>query len=146
MTYKDFSGANQPWTKRLRDWFDYEFLGLFRYWWWSVIKDFPRQIRNRLQRSRRGWADDDLWDMDMHLGRIIFEMTEALSKHHCGYPTALKNEKAWKKILKEISDGFKANYYLIRDINVTRTHCKKTQQKLQKSFRLFAKYFNHLWD
>ena len=38
------------------------------------------------QRARRGWSDNDLWDMDSHLARILATALPEFQRRNIGHP------------------------------------------------------------
>ena len=38
------------------------------------------------QRARRGWSDDDLWDLDAHIARILATALPEFQRRNIGHP------------------------------------------------------------
>ncbi len=74
----------------------------FDYWRRRTFKYF-------FQRGRRGWADNDVWNLDSYLAKVIYESLDNLANNLSGHPLNYTNE-LWEKKLKEVSQAFK-DYY-----------------------------------
>ena len=74
-----------------------------------MIKDLLRKIKFHYQRGKRGWADQDCWNIDLFLMEVLPPMLKHLAKNHCGCPTEFFQEGkknpcgVWEKKLKEIA-------------------------------------------
>jgi len=109
---------------------------------WYRIEDSWLNTIAFFQRGRRGYAKCDVWNFDYYLSKVITGGLKLLRKNHSGYPLGLTDEK-WNSILDEMIEGFEA-----------RNNCESYEEflsievdkKLNKSFELFAKYFQNLWD
>lgn len=55
------------------------------------------------QRSVRGWAVRDCWELGPHLLQILPEMLRYLEKYHCGYPADMTDEE-WTQWLRKMAD------------------------------------------
>jgi hypothetical protein len=109
-----------------------------------------RKIRNFIQRGIRGWANEDTWDFDIYLAKIISEGITYLKKNKSGIPCDLAekydDEKALKerdKRLDKIIDAFK--FHLIW-VELNRSLTKEEYKKYQEGLKLFIKYMGDLWD
>lgn len=78
---------------------------------WECLKDSRRVVRYSWQRARRGWADCDVWNVDVWFCAVAPEMLRHLANNHQGYPTTFadvagsdddKSER-WEKVLKQIA-------------------------------------------
>ena len=67
-----------------------------------------RAIRYRWQRSQRGWADCDVWNLDTYLARVIAGSVTRLRLHHHGYPSSLGDDgdEQWSVILERIASAY----------------------------------------
>ena len=112
------------------------------------MKQIIRNIKWKIQRARRGYADCDLWEFDEYLAQIIKEGCFILAEQKGSYPSkdGMTLEK-WKQILLDMSFGF-GSYLEMR----TGAYCtdKKEFKELTKDFekakKLFITYFPNLWD
>lgn len=116
------------------------------------IKNLIREIKYFIQRGKRGYSDEDIWNLDSYLMEWLPKALRQLAEHHIGYPTGL-SEKKWISILNKMADGFDAervNDNLYFDGKITVDECIKGEKiankKLQNSLKLFVKYFRNLWD
>jgi hypothetical protein len=57
------------------------------YCWWNWIEERPRAIKRFFQRGWRGWADEDTWNFDLYLARVIAEGVRHHKKYQCGIPS-----------------------------------------------------------
>ena len=125
-----------------------------------------RQIKSFIQRGRRGWADEDVWDFDDYLCDIIVDGIKLLKKANHGCPSDLydasntNNECAqWESILEEIIQGFIATKEIkgMECIKWVKTEkgltreldeelLKHLTKKHERGMELFSKYFMNLWD
>lgn len=106
----------------------------------DVPHDIYRKIKRGWQRAYRGWADEDTWNLDGYLASVIKESVTFLKSHHYGYPTDL-SEKEWDDILSDIIYTFdridaqnKLNFIFI------------DQERVERGWTYFKKYFRNLWD
>lgn len=140
------------------------FINLFNYFLWR-LPDLPRDIYSKIywfiQRGKRGYSDNDVWNFYSYLANVISEGTEQLRKEAHGHPIGLTPKK-WDKILKQISEGFSLTHqcytelesYLNNEKTIKKLRRKnkdlyptKTEvKKVDKAFKLFQKYFCNLWD
>ncbi len=96
---------------------------------WRIVRlpgDIRRNIRDFIQRGRRGWADSDTWSFEHYLSKIIVEGVKYLKEINHTLPTweegktELECKNEWDIILntiintfqvaKEVSEGY--SYYL----------------------------------
>jgi len=126
-----------------------------------------RRIKYFIQRGRRGYSDEDLWDFDSYLSSMIAPALRHLAKKSFGCPSDLydkdkKNDEChrWKEILEEMAQGFDAVrslkgtgilHYEKQDngalkITVDENRQKNLSDKFNKGMQLFSQYFLGLWD
>ena len=58
------------------------------------------------QRMRRGWSDQDVWNLDAHLASVIAAGIERLREVNFGAPDPLSLDE-WREVLESISHGFR---------------------------------------
>ena len=99
----------------------------------------------------------DTWNMDTTLAMIIHPMLVQLRETTHGYPSNL-TEQEWNEILDEMiwAFGHKAKEMDAGDMcadkcsNFGDPVCKacltETQERMNKAFALFGKYYENLWD
>lgn len=112
---------------------------------WNRVTDIPNEIKWFFQRGMRGYADCDTWSLDYYISKWLPKALKDLSDRKIGHPGMIKDLKTWRKILKEMAAGFQADYdseenYLSRKKELA------AQKKLEKSLKLFSKYYKNLWD
>jgi len=126
------------------------------------IISIPNKIKYFIQRGVRGFSDGDVWGFDIFLSNVIVGGIKQLRKDLHGHPSDLTFKK-WKKILKQIEDGFELikkydfislNYY-IKNEKLYKKFRKKFKEsiptkleikKMDKSFDLLKEHYSDLWD
>jgi len=98
-----------------------------------------RRLSRFIQRGRRGWANEDTWNLDSYLSGVIASSIEHLRDHGNGYPADLA-EEGWKDVLTRISAGFRAN---AEPANV---ESPVANRDLDEAFNLLRRWFPCLWD
>lgn len=53
---------------------------------WKIFKDLWHGLKNRIKRSRCGYAWIDLWNLDSYLGTMVPNALEELAERSCGWP------------------------------------------------------------
>lgn len=96
----------------------------------------PRQVLWATQRAERGFDDTELWNLDMTIAEFIAPRLKAYASCIQGVPNGL-SEDEWEKMLALMVHAFEQ--YTTADF------LSKTM-KGQKGFKLFRKYFSHLWS
>jgi len=129
----------------------------------NVIWIFQRIIR------KHHTADIDLWNLDLYISKIFLPKLEAFRNQQLHVsPTA--DMETWLNILDEIIYSFRWNiytsfesnpkkelnfylkYFVEEDPNLKFNHeinstlAIKANNRAQKGFELFGKYFDCLWD
>lgn len=110
-----------------------------------------RQIKNFIQRGKKGWCPEDTWNLDNYLSRVIAESVDYLNKNKHGYPHRLTDKK-WSKILKDISEGmlaverFDDNFDYDQSFEKYKSEYDKAYKKRKEALKLLTTYFNNLWD
>ena len=126
-----------------------------------------RKIKWFLQRGRRGWADCDLWSLDMYLSGWMPHAMRRLIKIKHAVPTEIimqfekpdesgdfskeAIEKAlarWSDILEQIAIGFEAaNTITNLDCNwKDDAEYERLKQLKQTGLTLFVEHYDSLWD
>lgn len=59
-----------------------------------------------IERARKGYAQQDLWDFDSYLTVMFSKAFEELALNHYGYPHGMTDEE-WTDILHEIASCFR---------------------------------------
>lgn len=81
------------------------------------------------------------WGGETTLALLIIDITNKLSQETHSNPSHLTPRK-WKKILKDIGDGFKLYFKFADDWKWGRSEKKK----YEKAWDLLREYFGDLWD
>jgi len=70
----------------------------------SLLRCYDR-IEARWQRSRRGWADEDLWDFDGYLSRVIVDAVRHLAEFSFGWDQRRwPSHEDWVAELRRLAD------------------------------------------
>ncbi len=79
--------------------------------------DIRRNIRDFIQRGRRGWADSDTWGFCDYLSNVILGGLKHLKKHKHGTPVTINpktkeydyDEKRWDEIMNKMIYTFETS-------------------------------------
>jgi hypothetical protein len=74
--------------------------------WWLVEKHLERH-RSLRQRRVRGWTDDDLWNLDIHLCRHLGSMLAAQVEEIRNHPPELEHDE-WCAQVRRAGDALMA--------------------------------------
>ena len=117
-----------------------------------VIRDFYWRLLKRRQRFIRGYACDDVWNINTWFIETLEPMLRHLQKNHCGFPGEYTDEEWTTRIgkmadllhhmdewnvIKELYDG---DYMKMKEIYETMDKNKN------EFFEMFSKDFYALWD
>jgi len=109
------------------------------YIWWNWLELRPLKIKSFFQRGYRGWADEDTWDFDYYLAKVIINGLKHLKKYSNGIePTP--------EILDKIIEGFDCAILLVDEPGLDHQEKIFAEQIKNEGFDLFKKYFNYIWD
>lgn len=114
-------------------------------WWLKAngVRVKVRQVRRFVQRGRRGWADEDVWNLNLHLAGVIAGSVEALrTTGHC-HPHELTEEE-WDDILQRIALGFRA-FAVIYEDRAPELH-EERLTSLKEASQLLERWLPHLDD
>lgn len=133
---------------------------------WLTIKYLPTRIRKKFyticrgiksfyQRGKRGYADCDVWNLDMYLVKVMSGAINRLAETTHSYPNGYEEYEDWIKDLKDIAE-------LITKLNVDdNIHWDLEGSQLRKAydeameehdlaaevvFDWMKEHFNNLWD
>ena len=119
---------------------------------WVFFTELYKEIKAFFQRGLRGYADCDLWSLGWYLMDWLPKALRQFSRDTMSYPNDLTPKK-WTKILNEMADGFEApdkceEIYFSGEIKPEDhlENVKVANKQLQRSLKLFTKYFTDLWD
>ena len=121
-----------------------------------------RKIGRVIHRAKYGWNDEDVWDFDNYLAKIIIGGLTRLKKdcHSCPNEFFHENEedecKKWKDVLDLIILGFEAHLkitnmeyfkkYAYGKFYKDEEELKRLENQFDEGMNLFKKYFKHLWN
>lgn len=145
------------------------------YWksmWEGVCECSPHKVirwfKLYCEFQRKGYSEADTYSLDNCLGNLILERLKLFDKLKCGYPASMKEEE-WDNIITEMIEGFellannddlpmeespgtnlhdmrswlKEDYWERNGFDSTKY--EENTRKVDKSFKLFQKYFYSLW-
>lgn len=120
------------------------------------------ELRNRIQRFKRGYSSSDIWNMYCWFLETAKPMLVYLRNHHCGVPMEFENNSdGWDDVLDEMIScldmmdevnvydhfGFgRCDYWK----KITKEDYEKIYRTMEENknrfFELFSKYFYDMWD
>lgn len=131
---------------------------MYKYW----FRDKCRDLRSRCERFARGYAKEDIWNMDTWLRETMEPMLRYLAEHHHAIPWELEKQypddadKRWTKILVEMADCLHYSSHDIvdeelvdesLDIKERWSQIDDIARKNKSRFcSLLSAYFYDLWD
>jgi len=119
-----------------------------------------------VQRGRRGYSQEDTWDLADYFCRLLPPMIREL-QGKCGCPSEFYDRESvnnechkWDETLEEMAQGFEAAKWIkdmsisssIRELNGKRGYnfdfksFDNAEEKMNKGLALFAKHFLSLWN
>ena len=153
----------------------YEWLRWLIYNAKDVPHDFYRKIKKGWQRTYWGISDEDVWDLDYYLTKVILRGLKKLKESKCGCPCLdgfnsetdeefSAMDKEWKRILDTMIWTFEVtkklqveNWFLLPDKKLTENeiaHLSKNfhvmtveeMNRYKEGWLNFQKYYFSLWD
>ena len=110
---------------------------------WGVVKDIYRWFKAFLQRGLRGYADTDVWSLDVYLATWLPSAIRQL-KNGTGCPGKLTQDE-WNTLLDFMAETFEvANELSISGMD--RATLRKKTQRFKKGMDVFKTHFLNLWD
>ena len=114
------------------------------------------KFRGKVQRFRRGYAWEDVWNLDVWFIETVKPMLQHLLKYHCGTPVSLTPKK-WEGILERMIEllDYMDEDGAIGHLGITQgKYSKEDFEKLgrlrdvskDEFFKLFSEWFYDLWD
>lgn len=95
------------------------------------------------QRIRRGFADCDLWNMDMHLLQLLPVMLRRLAEITHGYPGDMNSMEEWEQWLRDTADMFQFVYEHDEFDEFLR---EEREKKFDMAMDRLKERFFDLWD
>jgi hypothetical protein len=130
----------------------------------NYLDMLPRRIYWFFQRGFRGYADNDTWDFDLYLAKIITGGLKQLKKYHHGCPSDIYAKykdrkdltqhqkdrlavKEWKTNMDIMIRGFEIVPKLF-DMKVLKNKTMKEGYfyEFERGLDVFKKYYFNLWD
>lgn len=126
------------------------------------IMDAKRTLKSKIQRFIRGYADEDVWQMDYWFINIVPKMLRQLRDKGMGYPSKFNSKEEWHDELNKMiyyleqanpfddkeeneystDEKFEPEKFLQRELEI-----QKDKNKMKDEFfKLFNEYFWELWD
>ena len=117
--------------------------------WWRCLLN-PMKYWNAAmyfwQRGTRGYADCDVWSLDMYLSQWLPLALDSMKGG--SYPGQRgMTSKRWDEILDKMAEGFKA-YYRTSNMEYDSSTDEESQLRKQEEvgLRLFSRHFGSLWN
>ena len=114
-----------------------------------------RAIRRFIERGRKGYCSEDLWNFDYFLSDFLKRALIDFRKNVHSYPSSDVTWEEWLAIIDEMIDCFAEQNRSIdnvvdelgnlnRDLHIKRFNHKKA--KLNRGLELLEKYYYDLWN
>lgn len=109
------------------------------------------RLRMAWQRATRGHGDDDLWNLNHAVAKLVVAGCKAMREWGHGYPAELSESfgyeggdgfEKWMGILQQIEDGFQT--WL--DNDGWFYDKPEEEAKFKEGMALFSEWFSGLWD
>ena len=114
------------------------------------------------QRGFRGYGDNDTWDFDLYIAKVISEGLKQLKKYHHGCPSEIYDkyrkrkdltqkqkdrlaQKEWNTILDIMIRGLEVGKEIIEG-NYYGEKLEDRIYEFEKGMDYFKKYYFDLWD
>ncbi len=100
-----------------------------------------RKKFHKQQRRKLGFCDADLWNLSFTIARFVYpRLVRFREMPRMGFPASLASSEDWDRILDQMIPAFEL---LNRD---DFTDEKAQIETIDRGLKLFAKWFEHLWD
>lgn len=131
--------------------------------YWLRPRTYKRIIKTFIQRGRRGWADEDVWNLHSYYSKVIAESMRHLKDNHMGVSSAImgnpfnppkrkltieEGDKIWCQIMEDIAVGFESYEKMIYDyeLHPDSQAYKDLDAKWKKGHKLLIKHYGGFWD
>ena len=122
----------------------------------NTFRDAYYNLKYRCQRFIRGYADEDIWNLDLWFIEAMKKLLREFIKRNNGYPSDLTEEEWYEilttmiKLLYEMDGDELCKRIYDRELyeipnEAAREIIEKAENNKEEFFRLFSKYFNHLY-
>ena len=106
-------------------------------------------LKKRIQRFKRGYADEDWWDLDMHYLNLMPKLLYTLANTGCSYPNGTTPEE-WKNTLYRMANLLERALYESTKACDSLDGYEKSgnisQECMNEHFDLMKKWYFDLWD
>ena len=99
-----------------------------------------RNLLFKYQILTRGFADDELWSLDITIAEFILPRLKAFKDITYNYPIVMKTKDDWGKKIDMMIEAFE-----ILSDESKQYPDNEDQQKIRKGLNCFTKYFKGLW-
>jgi len=113
-------------------------------------------LRKFIERGRKGYCYEDLWQFDNWLSALIANGLREFKENNHTYPHDIDDWHEWDRILDEMIECFKDQTRSLDNIlgtpgqpvNSDGYHeaYRKKKEKLHRGLELLEKYYYDLWD
>ena len=93
-------------------------------------------------RTHEIFDDSELWSLDYTMACFILPRLKKLKETKSSYPGELDSPEAWAAIMQKMIDAFEA----IVDDDRYPAGSMKQKETIEGGLKLFAEYFQNLWD
>lgn len=119
------------------------------YWWSDFVYGLKKIFVYPFQRFFRGYADNDLWNLDYFYGQIITKSLRAFRDKTCSYPPTLTFEE-WQGIIDDIIFAFEhesKDWYdlSLEEDKLTQEEKDAIKERVSRGFDYFKEYYRDLW-
>lgn len=106
----------------------------------NITETDARWDKFKAQRLQRGFDDSELWALDVSIAKFIAPRLAAFIDYQSTTPLRLGDDE-WRKILLKILLAFEIVAYRPEHLTT-----KEDKKAVKKGLKLFAKWYNDLWD
>jgi hypothetical protein len=94
-------------------------------------------------RKHEIYDESEMWSLDGTITEFVYPRLIELKKVKHGYPSELKDEHEWNAIMDKMIRAFEIMH---NDERYPNGYDKKLQGEVDEGLKLFAQYFQSLWD
>jgi hypothetical protein len=108
------------------------------------FKKLTKKLSFAWQRKTKGFAPDDLWNLDQTIARFVLPRLKEFRRLYGTIPVGEENLKQWHETIDKMIFAMETisdeSYPFSLSLN------DSTEEKVQDGLNLFAKHFMKLWD
>lgn len=112
-----------------------------------------KSIRKFIERGRKGYCYEDMWEFDNWLSKLIANGLREFKANCHSYPSEGVTWEEWMAILDEMIECFEEQARGIENLprgadfmKVWEARIAHRKKKLSRGFKLLQKYYYDLWD